>query len=147
MSKEPAIVKVEDSKKHICCDGECNHDDCCGKIEANCPLNQAPESKEELEDTIKGIIFADDVDYRISMQKESVGHITYPKPYQLRIKREEALSKARSEGYMQGTQDREDDWLDKLPSIRSEAQRDFVEQIKGMFADNKLAVDDSQARK
>ena len=23
---------------HICCDGECNHDDCCGKVEANCPL-------------------------------------------------------------------------------------------------------------
>ena len=30
----------EKSKKHICCDGECNHDDCCGKIESNCPLNQ-----------------------------------------------------------------------------------------------------------
>ena len=24
---------------HICCDGECNHDDCCGKVEANCPLS------------------------------------------------------------------------------------------------------------
>jgi hypothetical protein len=24
-------------KKHICCDGECNHDDCCGKIKENCP--------------------------------------------------------------------------------------------------------------
>lgn len=24
-------------EKHVCCDGECNHDDCCGKIEANCP--------------------------------------------------------------------------------------------------------------
>lgn len=22
---------------HVCCDGECNHDDCCGKVEANCP--------------------------------------------------------------------------------------------------------------
>lgn len=22
---------------HECCDGECNHDDCCGKVEANCP--------------------------------------------------------------------------------------------------------------
>lgn len=29
------ITKV--AKKHICCDGECNHDDCCGKVEANCP--------------------------------------------------------------------------------------------------------------
>lgn len=24
-------------KKHICCDGGCNHDDCCGKISENCP--------------------------------------------------------------------------------------------------------------
>lgn len=22
---------------HECCDGECDHDDCCGKVEANCP--------------------------------------------------------------------------------------------------------------
>ena len=22
---------------HICCDGECNHDDCCGKVKENCP--------------------------------------------------------------------------------------------------------------
>lgn len=22
---------------HVCCDGECHHDDCCGKVEANCP--------------------------------------------------------------------------------------------------------------
>ena len=29
--------------KHICCDGECNHDDCCGKVEANCP-NFEPQS-------------------------------------------------------------------------------------------------------
>ena len=27
-----------DEKKHECCDGECNHDDCCGKIPENCPL-------------------------------------------------------------------------------------------------------------
>ena len=27
-----------DKEKHVCCDGECNHDDCCGKVEANCPL-------------------------------------------------------------------------------------------------------------
>jgi len=25
---------------HECCDGECNHDDCCGKVEANCPLTR-----------------------------------------------------------------------------------------------------------
>ena len=31
-------------EKHICCDGECNHDDCCGKVEANCLLlNNMPE--------------------------------------------------------------------------------------------------------
>ena len=23
--------------KHICCNGECNHDDCCGKVKENCP--------------------------------------------------------------------------------------------------------------
>jgi len=28
---------AEQEEKHICCDGECNHDDCCGKIEENCP--------------------------------------------------------------------------------------------------------------
>ena len=22
---------------HECCDGECHHDACCGKVEANCP--------------------------------------------------------------------------------------------------------------
>ena len=22
---------------HICCDGECNHDACCGKVSENCP--------------------------------------------------------------------------------------------------------------
>lgn len=30
-------------KKHICCDGECNHDDCCGKIPENCPLAPSPK--------------------------------------------------------------------------------------------------------
>lgn len=30
---------MKDGAKHDCCDGECNHDDCCGKIEENCPLN------------------------------------------------------------------------------------------------------------
>lgn len=29
-------------KEHICCDGECNHDDCCGKVEANCPMSNKP---------------------------------------------------------------------------------------------------------
>ena len=27
--------------KHLCCDGECYHDSCCGKIPANCPLNHS----------------------------------------------------------------------------------------------------------
>jgi hypothetical protein len=35
-------------KKHICCDGECNHDDCCGKVEANC-TNQTLKAIEEVE--------------------------------------------------------------------------------------------------
>lgn len=30
--------------KHSCCDGECHHDDCCGKVEVNCPSKmQLPE--------------------------------------------------------------------------------------------------------
>ena len=33
-------------EKHICCNGECNHDDCCGKVEANCLLlDNMPEVK------------------------------------------------------------------------------------------------------
>lgn len=35
-------LSLIDKKKslflHECCDGECNHDDCCGKVPANCPL-------------------------------------------------------------------------------------------------------------
>lgn len=32
------VVKKELIKSdHECCDGECNHDDCCGKVEKNCP--------------------------------------------------------------------------------------------------------------
>ena len=34
-------------EKHQCCDGECNHDDCCGKVEANCPLISSPKEPEE----------------------------------------------------------------------------------------------------
>lgn len=36
-----ALSLIEKKKSlflHECCDGECNHDDCCGKVEANCPL-------------------------------------------------------------------------------------------------------------
>ncbi len=25
--------------QHTCCDGECNHDSCCGKVSENCPQN------------------------------------------------------------------------------------------------------------
>ena len=42
------------NKKHICCDGECNHDDCCGKIEENCPNYKSLEPKEELGEMLKG---------------------------------------------------------------------------------------------
>lgn len=31
-------VDITPKEKHICCDGECNHDACCGKIPENCPL-------------------------------------------------------------------------------------------------------------
>lgn len=36
-----AISLIEKKKSlflHKCCDGECNHDSCCGKVPANCPL-------------------------------------------------------------------------------------------------------------
>ena len=34
-----AIKKKLKKKPHECCDGECHHDACCGKVEANCPNN------------------------------------------------------------------------------------------------------------
>jgi hypothetical protein len=34
----PSIEQAEQLITHKCCDGECNRDDCCGKVEANCPL-------------------------------------------------------------------------------------------------------------
>lgn len=37
-NKLPKIVEGIGVTLHICCDGECNHDDCCGKVKANCPL-------------------------------------------------------------------------------------------------------------
>ena len=36
------------NEKHECCDGECNHDDCCGKVEANCPKQQPNTPMEEV---------------------------------------------------------------------------------------------------
>lgn len=32
------LWEFEQNSEHICCNGECNHDDCCGKVEENCPL-------------------------------------------------------------------------------------------------------------
>jgi len=32
-----SLRKTYDEAVHICCDGECNHDDCCGKVPENCP--------------------------------------------------------------------------------------------------------------
>lgn len=39
------IYRKNKKDKHTCCDGECNHDDCCGKVEANCPLSELKEKK------------------------------------------------------------------------------------------------------
>ena len=33
-------TEKKEAKLHICCDGECNHDDCCGKVKDNCPNKQ-----------------------------------------------------------------------------------------------------------
>ena len=30
---------TENVPTHTCCDGECNHDNCCGKVPNNCPLS------------------------------------------------------------------------------------------------------------
>ena len=30
------ILGKKNRKYHQCCDGECNHDDCCGKVKENC---------------------------------------------------------------------------------------------------------------
>jgi len=41
MMMEEAISSAElagANVEHECCDGECNHDDCCGKVPENCPL-------------------------------------------------------------------------------------------------------------
>ena len=32
-----SLRKTFDKAVHICCDGECNHYDCCGKVKENCP--------------------------------------------------------------------------------------------------------------
>lgn len=44
--------------EHECCEGECNHDDCCGKIPEICPLNQKTY---------------DQPTYRTIMKKENFG--------------------------------------------------------------------------
>lgn len=47
------VVPISNPKeeKHICCDGDCRHDDCCGKIPENCPLNAtAPHNESEKEE-------------------------------------------------------------------------------------------------
>lgn len=36
-------------EKCRCCDGECNHDDCCGKIEENCATNCPCHQSESIE--------------------------------------------------------------------------------------------------
>ena len=33
---ESAIKEIKALQEHRCCDGECNHDDCCGKVKENC---------------------------------------------------------------------------------------------------------------
>lgn len=44
------------TEKHICCDGECNHDDCCGKVEENCPNYGKTEEVEDWEINWKAIL-------------------------------------------------------------------------------------------
>lgn len=56
-----------------CCDGECNHDDCCGKIEANCthkksvPVEKWEKEFDELKkgflSTVNGEWWASDEDF------------------------------------------------------------------------------------
>ena len=44
-----------EKEKHICCDGECNHDSCCGKIDnPNCPKVDTFNVEEE--SWLKGLL-------------------------------------------------------------------------------------------
>ena len=38
-------IREEMDKTSECCDGECNHDDCCGKIPENCTHKESPVSQ------------------------------------------------------------------------------------------------------
>lgn len=44
------------SKTTECCDGECNHDDCCGKIPENCTHKESPVSQSVEEDSLDQIV-------------------------------------------------------------------------------------------
>lgn len=39
-----SLLSQDKEEQHICCDGECSHDDCCGKIPENCPLLNKEET-------------------------------------------------------------------------------------------------------
>lgn len=34
-------VRCKNNSTHTCCDGECNHDDCCGKVSKNCHIKNS----------------------------------------------------------------------------------------------------------
>lgn len=38
LSDAVVIFEKRYNQTHTCCDGECDHDDCCGKIPENCSL-------------------------------------------------------------------------------------------------------------
>lgn len=46
-----------------CCDGECNHDDCCGKVEANC-THKRTVPVEKWRETFKKIFVNEPGDWR-----------------------------------------------------------------------------------
>jgi len=109
---------------HICCDGECNHDDCCGKIKENCPLLAKKQyhcmntehsdktcplceafpvkSTHQEENTIEGIL----KDFDIHFPRATYGVNLLEVKYFL----SESLHLAEQKGYERGQQDLLDEW-------------------------------------
>ena len=60
--------------QHICCDGECNHDDCCGKVTENCPNYYKETNRPDLHpapiqpEWMKGLI----EEYLVFCEKENI---------------------------------------------------------------------------
>ena len=81
----PKCSTPSPKKEECTCDhlkfGSCREDYNC-----NCPVHSSSSPREGWKSRLRDVFFGDDVDFRISMLDGEVGHVTYPKPYQLRAK-------------------------------------------------------------